>query len=509
MQTYHAPEGYQLDPSSGLYFRETQIPGPDGQLVRHIVWFNAETGEYTQQSYYQLQQTPQQPDPWADARHGGGGYAPEPPPPPKRPIFKRIVIPVVTVICVTVIAVVGIKVVPPLIEKAGETGSGSAVQGGDSKPSGGGLFGGGEKQTKEGEIGNTVMNLQNGGLMAYHNGWVYYADATKGGALYARKEGQSADKAILIAPGQICAINVLGDELVYINSASTDYAQLSISGGAVVYLPHRYGRTSHSGGYCPANFWPQDYNARRNTEMGHVAQFYAGMVYKLTGVKQFEKSGGGLSKPIPLGKDGQNYFDLVLTKEGVFAACGEPGASYENMRSYNFVQLSEGTETTTQEMPDGRRIRGVRWMEGAFYIWGQNADFDGTIYRYDPKTQELSEVGDGYSLLAWDNSLFYIDNSKRNIIEVTPGAATGNTVYTRENDMGLLLCETDGKFAALSGSWGKEYIFERQGASLNLVSETESGEDETAEYLTSCAIFELGKKMHKYFDRYGDGIIPY
>ena len=51
MPKYQAPTGYQLDSKSGLYYKETRMSAPNGQPVRHIYWFNAETGEYAQQNY--------------------------------------------------------------------------------------------------------------------------------------------------------------------------------------------------------------------------------------------------------------------------------------------------------------------------------------------------------------------------------------------------------------------------------------------------------------------------
>ena len=51
MPKYQAPAGYQLDSKSGLYYKETRMTAPNGQPVRHIYWFNAETGEYAQQNY--------------------------------------------------------------------------------------------------------------------------------------------------------------------------------------------------------------------------------------------------------------------------------------------------------------------------------------------------------------------------------------------------------------------------------------------------------------------------
>lgn len=51
MPRYQAPGGYQADPGSGLYYKETRVTAPDGRPVRHIYWFDAETGEYTQANY--------------------------------------------------------------------------------------------------------------------------------------------------------------------------------------------------------------------------------------------------------------------------------------------------------------------------------------------------------------------------------------------------------------------------------------------------------------------------
>ena len=51
MPKYQVPAGYHLDSGSGLYYKETQMTAPDGRPVRHIYWFNAETGEYIQKNY--------------------------------------------------------------------------------------------------------------------------------------------------------------------------------------------------------------------------------------------------------------------------------------------------------------------------------------------------------------------------------------------------------------------------------------------------------------------------
>jgi len=51
MEYNQIPEGYQLDPNSGLYYKESLQTSEDGRKFRHIYWFNGQTGEYSQQSY--------------------------------------------------------------------------------------------------------------------------------------------------------------------------------------------------------------------------------------------------------------------------------------------------------------------------------------------------------------------------------------------------------------------------------------------------------------------------
>ena len=506
MQVFRAPEGYQLDPASGLYYRETQIPGPDGQMVRHIVWFNTETGEYTQQSYYQPQPAP---DPWADARHGGGGYSPEPPPPSpspqpqKRPIFKRVVIPVVTVVCVAVVAVAGVKVLPPLLEKMGGNPPSATEQGG-GKPSVGRLFGGAE-QTKEGEIGNTMMNLQNGGLMACHNGWVYYADATKGGALYARKEGQSAEDAILVAPGQISNINVLGDELVYINSATDGSTHLAINGSTITY---EYGRLDTIGGYCPTVYWTGDYNVGAITETSHTIQTYAGPAFKIMGIKQFEKNGSGLSTPVRIGSARQRYVDLTLTKDGVFAIKAEEGVPRENWRTCIYMKLDEDGETVLFEMPDAGGLYRACWAGGLLYLDVQDEAYGGSIYCYNPKNDSVTELGLGFSLTAWNDRLFCITGENQAIGEIRPGEMTISTVYSAGERLIMLVNNYDGCLGVMQSDSGQYLLLEQQGDTLEL-SKTVTVDGKTNPYLTSSTTFVLGDKSHTYFERYGDGIIPY
>lgn len=62
MPKYHAPQGFQFDASSGLFYQETPMTSTNGQPVRHITWFNADTGVYTQQSY-PVPSPVQQPEP--------------------------------------------------------------------------------------------------------------------------------------------------------------------------------------------------------------------------------------------------------------------------------------------------------------------------------------------------------------------------------------------------------------------------------------------------------------
>lgn len=506
MQTYRVPDGYQLDPQSGFYYRETQIPGPDGQMVKHVVWFNAETGAYSQQSYYLPQPTTPTSDPWADARHGGGGYSPKPPPPPpppKPPIIKKIVIPIVTVIFVVGVGVAGVKLLPPLIGGGNEPAS--TVQSDESKPAGGGLFGGSDK-VEEGEIGNTMMNLQNGGLMAYHNGWVYYADATKGGALYARKEGQDAEKAVLIAPGQICNINVLGDELVYTYSGGDGVTRLSVNGEAIRY--DSWIVPDSVGGYCPVAYWPGDYNVGDITKESHIIQIYAGMAYKITGVKAFEKSGGGLSKPILLGEDEQRYIDLTLTKDGVFAIKGEAGVPFDDMTSGVYVKLTEGQETELFEVPCKNGVRRACWSGGKLYLDARESIEEGNIFCYNPKDGSLTDLGSGFFLTAWNNSLYCISGDQKTIGEIKPGSTAIETVYSTDEKMEALVNNADGHLGVIMLNYETYLLLQQQGDTLTL-AETVAVNGLQNPYLISSTTFELGKKTHTYFERYGAGIIPY
>ena len=48
MAVYSAPEGFVSDPSTGLYVRESILTDDAGVKYRHRMYFNADTGEYTQ-----------------------------------------------------------------------------------------------------------------------------------------------------------------------------------------------------------------------------------------------------------------------------------------------------------------------------------------------------------------------------------------------------------------------------------------------------------------------------
>jgi hypothetical protein len=51
-QNYSPPEGFEFDPSSGLYYNSTMGSDPEtGKAVQWVTWFNASSGEYTQNSY--------------------------------------------------------------------------------------------------------------------------------------------------------------------------------------------------------------------------------------------------------------------------------------------------------------------------------------------------------------------------------------------------------------------------------------------------------------------------
>ncbi len=53
MEKYYPPEGFAKDENSGLYYRWMTQPRADGTPGQVVVWFNAETGEYTQTDYSQ------------------------------------------------------------------------------------------------------------------------------------------------------------------------------------------------------------------------------------------------------------------------------------------------------------------------------------------------------------------------------------------------------------------------------------------------------------------------
>ncbi len=51
MPAYRVPEGYLPHATPGYFYKELTETGMDGKMVRHIYYFNEQTGEYTQ-AYY-------------------------------------------------------------------------------------------------------------------------------------------------------------------------------------------------------------------------------------------------------------------------------------------------------------------------------------------------------------------------------------------------------------------------------------------------------------------------
>lgn len=51
MAKYQAPEGYVLDPNTGLYYTQIVAYDDAGNQVQVVTWFNADTGEYRQDTY--------------------------------------------------------------------------------------------------------------------------------------------------------------------------------------------------------------------------------------------------------------------------------------------------------------------------------------------------------------------------------------------------------------------------------------------------------------------------
>lgn len=73
MAVYSAPEGFIWDPSTGSYVRETILTDDAGIKYRHRMFFDADTGEYTQYS-----------EPLEEEAHAD--IPPAPPAPPAPPV---------------------------------------------------------------------------------------------------------------------------------------------------------------------------------------------------------------------------------------------------------------------------------------------------------------------------------------------------------------------------------------------------------------------------------------
>ena len=51
MAVYQAPEGYSFDPASGLWVKKMVVSDKAGVQYDHRYYFNADTGEYRQESF--------------------------------------------------------------------------------------------------------------------------------------------------------------------------------------------------------------------------------------------------------------------------------------------------------------------------------------------------------------------------------------------------------------------------------------------------------------------------
>lgn len=51
MAVYQAPEGYSFDPASGLWVKKMVVSDKNGVQYDHRYYFNADTGEYKQESF--------------------------------------------------------------------------------------------------------------------------------------------------------------------------------------------------------------------------------------------------------------------------------------------------------------------------------------------------------------------------------------------------------------------------------------------------------------------------
>jgi hypothetical protein len=57
LERYSSPEGFELDVNSGMYYRYDYVVEENGEQTCWLTWFNAESGEYTQQNSLELKES--------------------------------------------------------------------------------------------------------------------------------------------------------------------------------------------------------------------------------------------------------------------------------------------------------------------------------------------------------------------------------------------------------------------------------------------------------------------
>ena len=69
MALYQPPEGFQYDPNTGYYYKQVIAQNAAGKTMQVVTWFNADTGQYRQDTYPVNVQRQQAPVP-ASGRNG-------------------------------------------------------------------------------------------------------------------------------------------------------------------------------------------------------------------------------------------------------------------------------------------------------------------------------------------------------------------------------------------------------------------------------------------------------
>ena len=260
MSVYRPPENYSLDPKSGLYYREARLSAPNGQPLRHVIWFNADTGEYTQQSY--------------PLTNSVGGAAPAQRQSAavktkhsKKPLLIVIALLLVVSIVGGSAAVLWQPVIAPLIFGRSDTGAIPTD-----------LLG-------QNQQGNTTQNAFYGGLVSYQNGWIFFSDVEAGGVLCATPQGGNAADTLVLTDFPVANINVVGDTIAFTGVEGSYYVRAAEDGATqLLQLPEDARNVT---GYLELM-----------TDKDRIV--WGGSLYMATGLQEYLKSGG--KKPLSIAR---------------------------------------------------------------------------------------------------------------------------------------------------------------------------------------------------------------